>query len=165
MEKANLYKTIDKVVVNVGIGRLASQPNFQDKILPEIAKEVSLITGQKPSERPAKKSIAGFKLRTGTVVGLKTTLRGKRMQSFLEKVARIVLPRVRDFRGIDANAIDKDGNLSIGLKEQVVFSEITPETSKVNYGMQITVVPKIAKNEEEAVELYRKIGIPFKKEK
>src|SRR3989344_5091684 len=92
---------LEKVVVNTGIGRLSSQPNFSEKILPGVAHDFALITGQKPSFRSAVKSISGFKLREGTVVGLQVTLRRKRMTQFLERVVKVVLPRVRDFRGIN----------------------------------------------------------------
>jgi large subunit ribosomal protein L5 len=160
MEKNLSYKNLEKVVINVGTGRLSSQPNFSDKLLPELVKELSAITGQKPSSRPAKKSIAGFKLRTGTVVGLKTTLRKTRMNEFLQKLINVALPRVRDFRGINPDAIDKDGNLTIGLKEHIVFPELSPETSKVNFGMEITLVPRL-REKDKAVELYNALKIPF----
>lgn len=152
---------LEKIVVNVGVGKLSSQPNFQDKILPEITKELGLISGQKPMVRPARMSIAGFKLRAGTPVGLKTTLRKKRMNDFLNKLVQIVLPRVRDFRGLKPESIDPNGNLTIGLKEHLVFPEVSPETSKTNFGMEITLVPKL-KNKEKAVALYKALKIPLK---
>jgi len=160
MSMRTLY--VEKVVVNTGIGRLSSQPNFEEKILPEITKEISLLTGQKAAFRPAKKSVAGFKLRAGTVVGLKTTLRRKRMLQFLQKIIRVVLPRVRDFRGLNPEAVDAGGNMTIGIKEHLVFPEISPEASKVNFGMELTLVPKL-RNKEKALELYKELGIPFKK--
>ena len=159
------YKKLDKIVVNTGIGRFSTQPNFGDKILPEIVKEFSAITGQKPSTRPAKESISGFKLREGTIVGLKSTLRRQRMFQFLERVLNLVFPRVRDFRGIDFKNVDRDGNLTFGIKEQVVFPEISAEQSKFNFGVEITVVPKSVKNREEALQLYKELGVPFKKTK
>lgn len=164
MQKFDLNDRLEKAVVNVGIGRLSTQPNFDDKILPEIINEISSITGQKPSLRPAQKSISGFKLRQGMVVGLKTTLRGKYMNSMVCKIINSVLPRVRDFRGISESAVDKSGNLNIGFKEHLVFPEISPEHSKVNFGLQITLVPRISiKNKAAAIDFYKKIGIPFKK--
>jgi len=164
MQKRDLNNKLEKAVVNIGVGRMSSMPGFEDKLLPEIVKEISTITGQKPSLRSALKSISGFKLREGTVVGLKTTLRGKYMNSMVSKMLNAALPRVRDFRGIDAGAIDKNGNLNIGLKEHLVFPEIIPEHSKVNFGMQVTLVPKLPiKNKAEAVEFYKKLGVPFKK--
>jgi large subunit ribosomal protein L5 len=161
MQKSDIK--IEKAVVNVGIGRLSSQPNFNDKILPAITEDIAAITGQKPMLRPAKKSISGFKLRQGTIVGLKVTLRGKRMEQFLSKVVRLALPRVRDFRGISAKGIDKNDNLTFGIKDYLVFPEISPEASKVNFGIEITLVPKEAKSRDEAVQLYKSVGIPFQK--
>ena len=96
MQKHNLNNKLQKIVINTGVGRLSAQPNFKDKILPEIVKELSIITGQKPSLRIAQKSIAGFKLREGTVIGLKVTLRSLYMNSMLSKIINIALPRVRD---------------------------------------------------------------------
>jgi large subunit ribosomal protein L5 len=159
----NLFKQIDKAVVNVGVGKLSSQANFAEKILPEIAKELASITGQKPSERPAKKSIATFKLRQGTIVGLQVTLRGQRMEHFIQKVNNVVLPRVRDFRGISLKKIDENGNLSIGIKEHVVFPEVKADATNVSFGLQITIVLKQRKDQDQAVEFYRKIGTPLKK--
>lgn len=160
----NNYKNLEKIIVNIGVGRLSGQPHFEDKVLPEVMKESGLITGQKPATCLAKKSIAGFKLRLGTVVGLKTTLRGKRMKNFLEKLVQAVLPRVRDFRGVNDQSIDTGGNLTMGFKEQLVFPEITPDSSKVNFGLEITIVPKIGfKEKQSAVEFYKDLGIPFKK--
>ena len=158
----NNFKKIEKLVVNTGFGRIASQPNFEEKVLPELVKEFSLITGQKPSSRAAKQSIAGFKLRTGMVIGLKATLRRKRMRDFLEKMIKAALPRVRDFRGIDLKNIDKMGNLTVGFKEHLVFPEVSPETSTVNFGIEVTIVPKERKREK-AIVLYRELGIPLKK--
>ncbi len=158
------FKQLEKIVVNVGVGKLSSQPNFSDKVLPEVVKELSAIVGQKPADRPAMESISGFKLRAGTVVGLKVTLRRTRMQKFLEKVVRVALPRVRDFRGINPRNIDKGGNLNFGIKDHVVFPEIIPEHSKVAFGMEVTIVPKRSRDQKEAVELYKELGIPFQKE-
>ena len=156
------HKKFKKVVVNVGVGRLSSMPNFEEKILPELIKAVGLITGQKPAPCEAKKSIAGFKLRAGTIVGLKATLRGKRMKDFLERLVNIVLPRVRDFRGIDPKSMDNIGNLTIGFKDYSVFPEVILDISRVNFGLEVTIVPKI-QTKEKAVELYKTLGIPFKK--
>ncbi len=158
----DLKSKLDKVVINSGIGRLSTTPNFEEKVLPEIMKELATITGQKPAPRSAKQSIAGFKIRQGNIVGLKVTLRGKRMMEFLNRLNSIVLPRLRDFRGLDLKTVDAGGNLSIGLREQFVFPEILPENSKVNFGIQITIVPK-NKSREEAIGLYRELGIPLKK--
>ena len=161
MQQQNLEKQFEKVVVNVGIGRMRQQTQFEEKIMPEIMRELAIITGQKPSPRPTKKAIAGFKTRTGDIVGLKITLRRKRMAGFIKKIISIVLPRVRDFRGISVKNIDAAGNLNIGLKEQYVFPEISPEKSKVNFGLEITIVSKI-KIREKAIELYKSSGFPLK---
>jgi large subunit ribosomal protein L5 len=162
--KENIYSKIEKVVVNSGIGRLSQQANFSDKLLPELESEFAAIVGQRGATKGARISIAGFKIREGNVVGIMATLRGARMELFLKKVINIVLPRVRDFRGIDAKGVDKNGNLTIGLKEHLVFPEVSPETSKVGFGLQLTIVPKVQKRAE-AMELYKEIGIPFKKTK
>ena len=156
-------KKIEKIVINAGIGRISSQPNFVDKILPELIKDFSLMVGQKPSTQGAKKSISGFKLREGMIVGLKATLRGRRMIDFLEKIIKIVLPRIRDFRGIDPKNIDSHGNLTIGIKENLVFPEINPEISKVSFGVQVTIVPQSVKNRNAAIETYRSLGLPLKR--
>jgi len=153
---------VEKVVINIGVGRMSQQQSFQDKILPEVVKDLSAITGQKPKTATAKKSIAGFKLREGQTVGLVVTLRGSKMADFMDRLVKIVFPRVKDFRGIELKNVDKNGNLSIGFKEHVVFPEISPETSRQDFGLEVTIVPNI-KNREQAIELYRLIGVPLKK--
>jgi len=153
---------IEKIVINVGIGKWSQQPNFEEKVLPELIKEIGLITGQKPAITKAKKSISGFKVREDQPVGLKVTLRHRRMTDFLERLIRIVLPRLRDFRGINPKSIDPRGNLTIGLREQTVFPEINPEISKVDFGLEISIISN-TKNREEAIELYRQLGLPLKK--
>lgn len=160
MQKQSLEKQFEKAVVNVGVGRLRQQAQFEEKIMPEIMRELAMITGQKPSPRPAKKSIAGFKTRIGDVVGLKVTLRRKRMADFLKKLISVILPRVRDFRGIPRKQIDSAGNLSFGFREQLVFPEISADKSKVNFGIEVTVVPKI-KKKDKAIELYKSSGFPL----
>lgn len=168
MKKALGYKNdlalpkLDRMVINVGVGRLSQQPNFEEKILPEITRELAEITGQKPSPTKAKKSIAGFKIRAGQIIGLKVTLRHKRMDDFLERLINVALPRLRDFRGIDLKNVDKSGNLNIGLRDHLIFPEINPEISKVDFGMEISIV-STAKKREEAIQLYRILGVPLKK--
>lgn len=152
---------IEKIVVNIGVGRLSQQPNF-DKNLEFILNDISLITGQKSALAAAKKSIAGFKIRTGQTVGLKTTLRRLKMYDFLQRLINIVFPRTKDFRGISINNVDESGNLNIGIKEHVVFPEISADTIKFDFGFQISIVSN-AKTREEAIELYKLLGIPFKK--
>lgn len=152
---------VSKVVVSSGLGRLRlNNAQFEEKLLPEIAKELAAIVGQKPEINRAKKSIAGFKVREGEVVGITATLRGKRMKDFLTKLTSAVLPRVRDFRGVSANHLDKNGNLNIGFKDQYVFPEINPEMSKANFGIEVTLVSNI-KDREKAIEFYRGLGIPL----
>lgn len=176
MEKATLEKIkialgykndlavpkIEKIIVNAGVGRISQQPNFEEKILPELVKEISVITGQKPVLTRAKKSIAGFKTRAGQIIGLKVSLRRKRMEDFLNKLIKIVLPRLRDFRGLDLTSVDKSGNLNIGLRDYFVFPEVNPEESKIDFGLEISIV-STAKKRAEAIELYKILGIPFKK--
>ncbi len=152
---------LDKIVVSAGVGRLRQNPQFEEKILPAIVEELGLITGQRSAARPAKKSIATFKLRQGETVGLITTLRGKRMNDFLKRMVNISIPRVRDFRGIDLKNFDKRGNLTVGFREYTVFPEINAETSKVNFGLQVTLVTD-TKTKEEGIEFFRSIGLPIK---
>ncbi len=153
---------IQKIVVNVGTGRMSQQANFTDKLLPAVVSELTAITGQKPRTNPSKKSIAGFKMREGTVVGVSVTLRGARMYDFLDKMNKIVFPRVRDFKGLETKGIDAAGNFTVGFKEHTVFPEINAENSKADFGVQVTVVTNIG-DREEAAELYRLMGIPLKK--
>ena len=163
MEKEKLLRQeIEKIVVNAGLGRLSQQGQFEEKILPEVAKEFAAITGQKASTRAAKKSIAGFKIRENQIIGLKVTLRQKRMEDFFERLVNLALPRVKDFRGLELSNIDESGNLNIGFKEHDVFPEIDQEKSKTSFGLQITIVPR-KKNREAAIALYRRLGLPLKK--
>lgn len=157
----NLYRKIEKVVVNTGLGRMNQQAQFEDKLLPEVENEFATITGQKASPRKSKKSIAGFKIREGQTIGLKVTLRKKRMEDFLKRLANLALPRVKDFRGLNLENVDENGNLNIGLKEQNVFPEINTEKSHVSFGIQVTLVPR-ERNREKAIDLYRRLGLPLK---
>ena len=149
---------IEKVVVNTGIGRLGKD----EKTAERIAKELTLIVGQKPVFKKAKKSISGFKLREGVNVGIAVTLRGKRMYDFLDRLIAIALPRSRDFRGIDAKNFDKMGNLNFGIKESSIFPEINYENMKDVFGLEVTVVTT-AKNREKGIELLKQMGLPIKK--
>ncbi|TSA44111.1 50S ribosomal protein L5 [bacterium] len=162
MAEKLVRQEIEKIVVNAGIGRLSQQGQFEEKILPEVNREFSIITGQKAATRPAKKSIAGFKIREGQVIGLKATLRAKRMEDFFARLVTLTLPRVKDFRGLELSNIDESGNLNIGFKEQSVFPEIDMEKSKASFGLQVTIVPR-RKNREHAIALYRRLGLPLKK--
>ena len=150
--------TIDKIVINMGIGDAVSN----SKVLDEAVAELALITGQKPVITRAKKSIAGFRLREGMPIGGKVTLRGERMYDFLDKLVSISLPRVRDFRGVSKKSFDGRGNYTLGVKEQLIFPEI--DFDKVNKvrGMDIVVVTT-ANTDEEARELLTQLGMPFQK--
>ncbi len=161
-ETKQQIQMIEKIVVNTGLGRISQQAQFEDKILPELEKEFATITGQKASRRQAKKSIAGFKTRAGQIIGLTVTLRGSRMKDFFDRLVNLVLPRVKDFRGLPETNVDQNGNLNIGLKEQNVFPEIDVEKSKVSFGIQVTVVPK-KKERKTAIDFYRRYGVPLKK--
>jgi len=154
---------LEKIVVNTSFGKLTTLADFTDKGFPEIQQAIAAITGQKPQDRPAKKSIAGFKLRAGTVIGLKVTLRGRKMMQFLEKVNAIVMPRVRDFRGISSKGIDDHGNLTFGIREHTVFPEIVLENSRVAFGIEVTLVPRIPMAREAALAFYRGLGLPLEK--
>ena len=150
--------TIDKIVINMGIGDAVSN----SKVLDEAVAELALITGQKPVITRAKKSIAGFRLREGMPIGCKVTLRGERMYDFLDKLVSISLPRVRDFRGVSKKSFDGRGNYTLGVKEQLIFPEIDyDKVSKVR-GMDIVVVTT-ANTDEEARELLTLCGMPFAK--
>ena len=164
MSKTDIKNEIEKIVINSGIGRLSTQASFEEKVLPEVMREFSMITGQKPSPREARQSIAGFKIREGSVVGLVVTLRGKRMVDFWEKLVNIVLPRIRDFRGIPLQNVDTAGNLNIGIKDYLVFPETNAEASKVNFGVQVTAIPTHVKDRAGAIAMYRALGVPLKKE-
>lgn len=155
---------IEKVVINTGFGRLVGGLTKQEreKIAQEIAHDLSLIAGQKPLFTKARKSIAGFKVRKGMIIGAKVTLRGRKMYDFLERLIYIALPRTRDFRGIDPDSIDKNGNLTIGIKEHIVFPEVSSENIKRIFGFEITI-PTTAKTKEEAEQLFRLLGFPLKK--
>ena len=150
--------TIDKIVINMGIGDAVSN----SKVLDEAVAELALITGQKPVITRAKKSIAGFRLREGMPIGCKVTLRGERMYDVLDKLVSISLPRVRDFRGVSKKSFDGRGNYTLGVKEQLIFPEI--DFDKVNKvrGMDIVVVTT-ANTDEEARELLTQLGMPFQK--
>lgn len=154
-------KFIQKIVVHIGLGRMSQKPHFQDKILPEILKELSLITGQKPAVRKAKKSIANFKTRTGDIIGAQVTLRKAKMENFFKKLVNVVFPRVKDFRGLNVKNVDTHGVLNVGFREQYVFPEIEIEHSQVNFGLQVTVVPRTRKRDE-AIDFYSSYGVPLK---
>ncbi len=159
LENVMQVPRISKVVVNIGMGEAMDNP----KALDAAVADVSQITGQKPVVTKARKSIANFKLREGRVIGVKVTLRGERMWAFLDRLINIVLPRVRDFRGVSAEAFDGRGNYTLGLREQLIFPEIEYDKIDKIRGMEITIVTT-AKNDVEARYLLQLMGMPFKRE-
>lgn len=161
-ERQEIKSFLEKVVINTGVGRLSQQSSFEDKVFPLIANDLATITGQKSQIRKVSKSIAGFKIREGQIVGARVTLRQEKMVDFFERLIKIVLPRVRDFSGIPSSHVDQGGVLSIGLREQLVFPEINPEDTTLIFPLQVIIVPRV-KNREKALETYRALGVPFKK--
>ncbi len=152
---------LEKVVVNVGIGkRVIKDPSKKDDLIKKISDDIALITGQRPQVRKAKQSISGFGVRKGMPIGLRATLRGRRMYHFLDKLINVVLPRIRDFQGIKESSIDSEGNLSIGLDEQLVFPEISSDDADIFFGMEITITTT-KKSKEEGSELLKMMGVPF----
>ena len=149
---------LDKIVVNIGVG----DASHNAKMLEVAMHELEIITGQKPVATKAKKAIAGFKLREGQAIGCKVTLRGENMYNFLDKLISITLPRVRDFRGISSKSFDGRGNYTLGLTEQLIFSEINYDDVVKVRGMDIVFVTT-AKTNEEAYDLLKGFGMPFKK--
>jgi len=149
---------VAKVVVNIGIG----EAKDNDKALDAAVGDVMTITGQKPALIKARKSVAAFKLRAGQTVGIKTTLRGRRMWYFLDKLLNIALPRIRDFRGVSDQGFDGRGNYSLGFREQVVFPEIDYDKIDKLRGLEVSIVTT-AKNDDEARSLLTRLGMPFKK--
>ena len=157
---------IEKVIVNNSFGRLVSGKSRQDaeKLYKNILEDLAIICGQSPVITRAKKSISGFKLREGMPVGAKVTLRKAKMYDFLDRLIHIVFPRTRDFAGLKPELVDKEGNLTIGIKEQIVFPEITAEKISKMFGLEITIVMS-SKSREESLALLRLLGFPFKKDK
>jgi large subunit ribosomal protein L5 len=150
---------IEKVVINVGVGKTLKDP----KMLESIVEDVKRISGQAPVKTVAKKSVAGFKIREGQVVGLMTTLRGQKMYDFLEKLIKISLPRVRDFRGLDPKKFDRHGNYNIGFKEQIVFPETTREHIDHTFGLEVNIQTN-TDDDQKALELLKSLGFPFQKD-
>ena len=151
--------TIDKIVINVGCGKEA---NGNSKVIESVVRDITQITGQKPVVTHARKSVANFKLREGMPVGVKVTLRRDRMWEFLDRLFNVALPRVRDFRGINGDAFDGRGNYALGLKEQLIFPEISYDQIDKIRGMDI-VICTTANTDEEAKELLTLMGAPFAK--
>jgi large subunit ribosomal protein L5 len=159
-ENVHQVPKLEKVVINMSVGEAIQN----SKILDVAAKELETISGQKPVITKAKKSIAAFKLREGMNIGAKVTLRGERMYVFLDKLFNIVLPRIRDFRGLARKSFDGRGNYNLGLKEQIVFPEINFDKVDKLRGMDIVIVTT-AKTDEEATEFLTQMGLPLQKER
>jgi len=149
---------IEKVVVNIGMGEALDNP----KSLESAVSDLTIITGQKPVMNKARKSIANFKLREGRLIGTKVTLRGDRMWAFLDRLLNTALPRVRDFRGVSANAFDGRGNYTLGLRDQLIFPEIEYDKIDKLRGMEVTIVTT-AKTDDQARALLQLLGMPFSK--
>jgi len=154
---------IEKTVINVGFGRLIAgkSSDEQKKTQNIILEDLSLISGQRPVFKKAKKSISAFKIRENQIIGAAVVLRGKKMLDFLERLIHIALPRLRDFQGIEVSSFDKERNLTIGIREHIAFPEILPEKAKNIFGLEITVVTT-TKTREEGIELLRLLGFPMK---
>ncbi len=149
---------ITKVVVNTGLSRFLDDKKKQKLVIDDLA----IITGQKPAPTKAKKAISAFKVRKGQIVGAKASLRGKKMYHFLDRLVGAAIPRIRDFRGIPEKSIDKHGNLTIGIKEQIIFPEIAHEEVKNIFGLEITITTN-AEQRKQAITLFRLLGFPIKK--
>jgi large subunit ribosomal protein L5 len=148
---------LEKIVVNMGVGEAAQNSRALDGAMEDLAR----ITGQKAQLRRARKSIAGFKIREGMPVGARVTLRGERMWEFLDRLVSVALPRVRDFRGVSPNSFDGHGNYALGLREQLIFPEISYDAIDATRGLDVAVVTT-TESDEEARELLRLLGMPFR---
>lgn len=165
LQKEFAYKSvsavpkIEKVTVNIGFGRAAIAKDT--KLIEKIEQDLAKITGQKPSARTAKKSIAGFKLREGLLIGYAVTLRGTRMYDFIDRLISIALPRSRDFQGLPSQSFDENGNFTIGIKEHNIFPEVAYESLKDIFGLQVTIVTN-AGSKKTGLFLLKAMGFPIK---
>lgn len=150
---------ITKVVVNVGVGKNRDNKQY----LEAVQKDLAAVTGQQPDQRLARKAIAGFNVREGNVVGYRVTLRGKRMNDFVRRFVHVTLPRVRDFRGIPLSGLDDQGNLHVGLPEQLAFAEVQADQTDIIFGVQATFVTS-ARDREQAEQMFRALGFPFQED-
>jgi large subunit ribosomal protein L5 len=163
MMKEFLYKNrmqvpkLKKIIVNIGVGSAVQNPNDIEVAI----NSLKAITGQMPIITKAKKSIASFKLRVGMKIGCKVTLRGNRMYEFLDRLLSIALPRTRDFRGISPKSMDRKGNLTIGVDEQLIFPEVDPDKIRKTMGMDVTIVTT-TNNNDEGFSLLKSFGVPFR---
>ncbi len=147
---------VEKVVVNVGVGKNRDDANYKEAVI----NDLMAITGQRSHERRARKSVAGFNVRKGNVIGYRVTLRGKRKDDFISRFINVVLPRVRDFRGIKMSSFDGKGNLNVGIEEQLAFPEIRADKTEVVFGLQATFVTT-ASDDEEGKGLLKELGFPL----
>lgn len=147
---------VTKVVVNVGIGKMRANTGFVE----QVKKNLTLITGQTPAIRRSRKAISGFKVRLGDEVGLMVTLRGEKMYDFLDKLANVTLPRIRDFRGIDEKSFGSSGSFTLGVKENIYFPEVSHNTENI-HSLEVSIVTT-AKNATEGAKLLKELGFPFK---
>ncbi len=157
LRNINQVPRLSKIVVNMGLGDAPSDA----KVMESAIKELSRITGQKPVVTRAKKSIAGFKLRAGSAIGCKVTLRGDRMYEFFDRLVNIAIPRIRDFRGVSRTGFDQFGNYTLGIKEQIIFPEIDYDDVYKIRGMNIVFVIENAQSREASIELLKDLGMPF----
>jgi len=165
----NIYAVpkVEKIVVNTGVGKMVNARKGKETaetdegLIEDLISEFTLIVGQKPQIVRARKSIASFKLRIGMIAGVRATLRGARMYDFLGRLIHIAFPRTRDFRGLEKNSVDRSGNMTIGIREQIIFPEIPHDKVRQMWGMEVTIVTS-AKNREEGTELLAQLGIPFR---
>src|ERR1700722_9574390 len=158
-ENVHSLPSLQKIVVNMGVGKALQDKNRME----QAAEQLGLITGQKAQVRKARVAVSGFRLREGNAIGCRVTLRGKRMYEFLDRLISIALPRIRDFRGVNPKSFDGNGNYSMGLAEQMVFPEIDPDKVTFTQGMDITLVTS-TRSDDEARELLRLFGMPFREE-
>ncbi len=149
---------VNKVIISSGVGRATQD----QKALEEVAGTLAKITGQKPKATVARKAIASFKIRQGAPIGVMVTLRGRRMNDFLERLVHVVLPRIRDFRGLAAEGLDSQGNFSLGIREQIAFPEVAPDKVGSLHGLQVTI-QTTAKTPKEGKALLTALGFPFEK--
>ena len=156
-ENVNRVPRLQKIVVNMGVGEAAANP----KLLEQASQELALITGQKPSIRRARKSIANFKIRAGQPIGCMVTLRGERMWEFFDRLVNVSLPRVRDFKGVSSKAFDVRGNYSLGIREQIIFPDVDYDKVERITGINVTVCTSAA-NEAEGRALLSHLGMPFR---
>lgn len=149
---------IAKIVINVGYGKIRER----QELIKKISQQLTKITGQRPRTTVSKKAISGFKIRQAEPIGFQVTLRRRRARDFLTKLINVAIPRIRDFRGLESRGFDQAGNYNLGLREQVIFPEISPEESDSAFGMNVTLVTT-AKTRQQAIEFLKTMGFPLKK--